>query len=462
MLLPAIVDIHHGVATWRIFFYCSMFTVFTGGIMMMVTATKEGFNLGVKEGFLLTSLTWIILSLFAALPFYISDMGLSITNSVFEAVSGITTTGSTILTNLDNTEPGILTWRALLQWLGGIGIIVTAMSLFPFLKVGGMQLFKTESSENEKALPRATQLAATISIIYFSLTFLCAFSYWIAGLSMFDSILHAMTTIATGGFSTRDASIGAFEGTHADLIAVVFILMSALPFVLYIKALRGDPSPLWKDSQVKTFLGIILSAALLLGLYNVLKNEGDIYTSLRDALFQVTVIISGTGYGIHDVDQWGVFATVLIFLLMFIGGCSGSTTCSVKVFRYQILFFTVKNQIKKLVHPSGVFPIKYNGKPVSSDVPISVAGFVFLYFITFAVLALMLLATGLDPLTALSGAATSISNVGPGLGPIIGPHGTFAPLPDLSKWILIAGMLLGRLELFTFFVLIMPQFWRDR
>ncbi len=430
--------------------------------MMMITSKEDGFNINIKEGFLLTSLTWVVLSLFAALPFYVAHMDLGITNSVFEAVSGITTTGSTIFTNLDNTEPGILTWRALLQWLGGIGIIVTAMSLFPFLKVGGMQLFKTESSENEKALPRAAQLAATISIIYFSLTFVCAFSYRVAGLPMFDAILHAMTTIATGGFSTRDASIGAFAGTHADLVAVIFILISALPFVLYIKALRGNTDALWKDTQVRTFLGIVLFSALLLATYNILKNEGDAYTSLRDAIFQVTVIITGTGYGIHDVDKWGTFATVLIFLLMFIGGCSGSTTCSVKVFRYQILFSTVKNQIKNLIHPSGVFPVKYNGRPVSNDVPISVAGFVFLYFTTFAGLAVLLLATGLDPLTAISGAATSISNVGPGLGPIIGPHGTFAPLPDISKWILIAGMLLGRLELFTFFVLIMPQFWRDK
>lgn len=460
MFIPACVEIYFNGGNSNVFLSSGFFTCFSGGMLVIATRQDKPFAMQTREGFLLTSLTWIILSSFAALPFYFSDTAMSLTDSLFESVSGITTTGSTVMTTLDDTSKGILIWRALLQWYGGIGIIVTALSLFPFLKIGGMQLFKTESSENEKAFPRAAQLATSIISVYLVLTVLCVTAYFLAGLSMFDAIAHAMTTIATGGFSTRDASIGAFVGTNADIVAIVFILLSALPFIMYMKAVRSLPTRILSDQQVRAFAKTVLMTTLMMAIYLVFTGVFDPVDALRNALFQVTVIITGTGYGIHDYGTWGPFPVMLIFAIMFVGGCSGSTTCSIKVFRYQILIAMLKNQIKHLVHPSGVFPIKYNGKPVPADVPMSVAGFMFLFFLSFFILALLLFTTGLDPVTAISSAATAICNVGPGLGDIVGPHGTFEPLPVMAKWIMMAGMLVGRLELLTFFVLIIPHFWK--
>ncbi len=426
----------------------------------MSNHSRAPFQMSVRQGFMITALSWLLISLFGAIPFWFSTLDLSFTDALFESISGITTTGSTIIVGLDTAPPGILIWRALLQWLGGIGIIVMALSILPLLKVGGMQLFKTESSENEKALPRARELATMICIIYLALTFLCCMAYYSVGMEMFDAIAHAMTTIATGGFSTRDASLGAFSGTYADMVAVLFILTSAIPFVLYLKAIRGKPLLLVKDGQVRTFLGVIAIMTLFISFHLVGTLDISLSDSLRTTLFNVVTIITGTGYSNANFNAGSPLLIVLFFVMMFIGGCAGSTTCSVKIFRYQILFSTIKHQIQKLTHPHGVFIIRYNGQAISDDVPVSVIGFVCLYFLSFAGIAFLLLLTGLDILTALSGAATSISNVGPGLGDIIGPSGTFQPLSNASKWILSVGMLLGRLELFTLFILFSPRFWR--
>lgn len=462
MVFPMLVDLHFKNQGWVVFASCGFLTCFAGGMLVFTMSSAEKVVISIRRGFMLTSVCWLTLSLFASFPLWFSELDLSFTDALFEAISGITTTGSTVIVGLDSAPPGLLMWRSILQWLGGIGIIVTALSMFPFLKLGGMQLFKTESSENEKAVPRAAELALYITVIYLFLTFICTFAYRISGLSMFDAIAHAMTTIATGGFSTRDASFGAFEGTYADMVATIFILISALPFVLYLKLLKGDRISLFTDSQVRVFLSIVFVAVGLLTLYKVSYMGLDLLHSLRQAVFHVTVIITGTGYGLSDFQEWGSFPTILMFCLMFIGGCAGSTTCSVKVFRYQILYETLKVQLKRLIHPHGVFTIKFNNSPVSDSVLLSVTGFIFLYFLTFALIAVLLFVTGLDPVTALSGAATSISNVGPGLGNTIGPSGTFKDLPDISKWILSLGMMLGRLELFTLYVVITPLFWRNR
>ncbi|MGE4313051.1 MAG: TrkH family potassium uptake protein, partial [Pseudobdellovibrionaceae bacterium] len=333
MGIPALVDITHNNPEWKGFVFCMVFTLFSGGMLTFTAYRKDVFHLTIREGFLLTAITWATLSIFSAFPFWISGNGMSVVDSIFEAVSGVTTTGSTVMTDLDHTAPGLLMWRALLQWLGGIGIIVTALSIFPFLKLGGMQLFKTESSEKEKALPRAAELAASITVIYTGLTFLCFVAYRLTGMTNFDAVAHAMTTIATGGFSTRDASFGAFEGTYADMVAATFIVISCLPFVLYLKFARGNRTSLFQDSQVRVFLWIIFIAVMLLTFYKVAYLDLSFLHSLRLAYFHVVVIISGTGYGLHDFEEWGSFPVLLMFCLMFIGGCAGSTTCSIKVFR---------------------------------------------------------------------------------------------------------------------------------
>lgn len=459
MIFPVLADLVAGNDDWRVFFLCMIFTAFFGGVLIL-TNSGERFHMTVRQTFLLTSLSWVVLALAAAAPFALSDLKMSFTDAMFEAVSGITTTGSTVITGLDNAPPGILLWRAILQWLGGIGIIVMALSVLPFLKVGGMQLFKTESSENEKALPRATQLATSIGLIYLMLTVICVFCYKFSGMSSFDSWAHAMTTIATGGFSTFDSSFGNFDTAWAEVTAIVFMLLGGLPFILYVKALRGNWKALFTDTQVRTFLSIVMVAVLTMITYQIFQNDVPFLESLRRATFNVVSIITGTGYTNGNYGAWGGFAVIMIFFLMVVGGCAGSTTCGIKVFRFQVLYSVTIAQLKQLLHPHGLFTPHYNGNALPKGVASSVMSFFFVYALCFSLLAIGLSFIGLDFMTAMSGAVTAVSNVGPGLGDIIGPGGTFQPLPDSAKWMMSAGMLLGRLELFTVLVLFLPHFWK--
>ena len=348
-----------------------------------------------------------------------------------------------------------------MQWLGGIGIVVMAITILPLLKVGGMQLFKMEGPDStEKILPRTIEVAAIIISTYIVLTFLCGFFYWVFGMSIFDSVSHAMTTIATGGFSTYDASIAHFESPVIECIGVVFMLVGSLPFVLYLRALRGNARPLIRDDQVRLFLLIVLIAIFAVAYYRY-EAGVEIGTALREAAFNVVSIITGTGYATADYGAWGSFGLMMFFFLMFVGGCAGSTTCGIKIFRFQVLYATAVTQVRRLLEPHGVYLAYYNRKPIPEEVSASVMAFFFLYVLSYAVIAIALGLIGVDFLTAASGAATAISNVGPGLGPTIGPSGTFATLSDGAKWILSAGMLLGRLELFTVVVLLLPSFWKD-
>ncbi|MCI5061291.1 MAG: TrkH family potassium uptake protein [Alphaproteobacteria bacterium] len=458
MLLPIFADIAVGNPDWKVFFTCMIFTAFIGGALILTNEGNE-FDLDVRQAFLLTVLSWITLALAAAAPFALSGLQMSVTDSIFEAVSGITTTGSTVMTGLNDAPPGILLWRAILQWLGGIGIIVMALSVLPFLKVGGMQLFQTESSENEKAMPRAAQLSASIGLIYLGLTLACMFAYRSAGMNSFDALAHAMTTIATGGFSTFDSSFGHYDDAWAEIVAIIFMLMGGMPFILYMKALRGNWKALFQDSQVRAFLAIVVLSITVMIAYLVLQNNETFGEALRRASFNVVSVITGTGYTNGDYNLWGGFAVILMFFLMVVGGCAGSTTCGIKVFRFQVLYAVTISQLKQLLHPHGIFTPHYNKQALPAGVAASVMGFFFVYALSFSLLAIGLSFIGLDFLTAMSGAVTSISNVGPGLGEIIGPGGTFQPLPDSAKWMMCGGMILGRLELFTVLVLFLPHFW---
>jgi trk system potassium uptake protein TrkH len=459
MVLPMLTDLYYGSLDWRAFFISILITAFFGGALMLSTSGQV-LNINRREGFLLIVLCWVVISLFAALPLWLSHIGLDFTDAAFEAVSGITTTGSTVIVGLENTPPGVLLWRALLQWLGGIGIILMAMSILPFLKIGGMQMFQTELSESEKALPRATRFAASIGIIYVVLTILGIISYHMAGMSLFDSIIHSMTTLSTGGFSSYDSSFAGFEQPAVHYIAVIFMILGGLPFILYLKAINGNARPLLTDSQVRWFLSIVLVSTVTMIIYLMKDGQTDLATAMRLSAFNVVSIITGTGYSNGDYNAWGGFAIGLLFFLMVMGACAGSTTCGIKIFRFQILYAVTKVQIRQLMHPSGVFIPHYNRKPIPKGVPSSVMSFFFMYVLSFAILAILLSFVGLDFLTAMSGAATSISNVGPGLGEVIGPAGNFESLPDSAKWILCIGMILGRLELFPVLVMLSPQFWQ--
>ena len=460
MCLPAIFDVTVGNPDWQVFALAAALTLFIG-VMLVLMTRGDVRNISIRQAFVLTTVVWVVIPSFAALPLAFADLELSYTDAFFEAMSGLTTTGSTVMLGLDFTPPGILLWRSLLQWLGGIGIIAMAIAILPLLQVGGMQLFRMESSDtSDKVMPRTTQIVTYISVLYLALTALCALLYWFGGMSGFDAITHAMTTIATGGFSNHDASIGFFKSPAIDATATVFMVIGGMPFVLYLQALRGAPARLIRDSQVRWFLVIVFMSILIMWFYRAGVVEDSAFARLRSVAFNVVSVITGTGYATEDYSAWGPFAVSAMFFLMFVGGCAGSTTCGIKIFRFQVLYATAKNQMHRLLQPHGVFIPYYNHRPIPESVIESVMGFFFLYALAFAVIAMCLGLLGLDFLTAASGAATAISNVGPGLGPRIGPGGTFATLPDTAKWLLSFGMLLGRLELFTVLVLLVPSFWR--
>lgn len=461
MFLPAAADLAVGNQEWQVFATGAALTLFIG-VMLVLTTRSNVRNLSLRQAFILTTLSWVLMPAVAALPLVFADLDLSYTDAFFEAMSGLTTTGSTVIVDLDHTKPGILLWRALLQWLGGIGIIAMAIAIMPLLQVGGMQLFRMESSDkSDKVMPRAAQIVTAISIIYVALTLLCALMYWLFGMTGFDAMAHAMTTIATGGFSTHDASLGYFQSARIDATATIFMIVGSMPFVLYLQAIRGRPGSLLGDSQVRWFLSITAFAVITVMIWLFHTGSHELPGTLRLAAFNVVSVVTGTGYATQDFSAWGPFPVAILFFLMFVGGCAGSTTCGVKVFRIQVLHATARCQMRRLLQPHGVFIPYYNKRPIPEEVTSSVMGFFFLYVICFAFIAIGLGILGLDFLTAASGAATAISNVGPGLGPVIGPSSTFAGLPDAAKWLLSFGMLLGRLELFTVLVLLLPSFWRN-
>ena len=430
------------------------------GILFFLSNLDHDKKLSLQNAFLLTALSWLSIAVFSSLPFIFSNLNLSITDSFFESMSGITTTGSTIITDLNSSPKAILLWRALLQWLGGIGIIVMAITLMPIMNVGGMQLFKVSSSDaSEKILPKTKEITLRLILIYLILTFLCSFFYNICGMKFFDSLTHSMTTIATGGFSNYNESIGYFNNIKIEIISMIFIILGSIPFIAYIKFLSGKKNIFYTDTQIKSFIKIIFYSIVILFFYLTIFNKSFSDVSLRSISFNVISILTGTGYVTQNFDDWGSFPLIYFLILMFIGGCAGSTACGIKIFRVQILYLFLKNQLKKIIYPRGIFVIKYDNNNVNEKFMASIIAFIYLYIIIFFIITAMLTLSGLDFTTSISGAATSISNVGPGLGELIGPNGNFSQLPDFSKWILSFGMILGRLELFAILVLFLPSFW---
>ncbi|MDC0418634.1 TrkH family potassium uptake protein [Pelagibacteraceae bacterium] len=444
-------------------FLSSSFITILIGVLFVLANLQEEYQLNLKQTFFFSTFAWIAIAAFGALPFVLSDVNFSLSDAFFESMSGITTTGSTVVTNLDASPKSILLWRAIMQWLGGVGIIVMAITVLPLLKVGGMQLFKIESSDKpEKILPRTSQVAFIIVSTYLILTFSCAFFYKISGMNLFDSIAHAMTTIATGGFSTHNDSIGYFDNSNIEIIATIFIILGSIPFITYLKFIKGNKKIFFQDIQIKGLVYLFLLSTLIMFLYLFFNNNNIlIIEKIRIASFNVVSILSGTGYVTNDFSLWGKFPLIFFLFLMFIGGCAGSTACGIKIFRFQLLFLFLNNQIKKIIYPNSIFILKYNNQKITNSYMNSVIIFVFAYLFIFVLTAMLLSITGLDFLSAISGAATSISNVGPGLGEMIGPNGNFKLIPDISKWILSFGMLLGRLELFAVLILFFPSFWRN-
>ena len=459
MIIPIVIQIIYGELDSS-FIGAGIITIIFG-ILFFLANLDHDKKLNLQQAFLLTSLSWLSIAIFGSLPFVFSNLQLSITDSLFESMSGITTTGSTIIINLNDSPKGILLWRALLQWLGGIGIIVMAITLMPIMNVGGMQLFKISSNDaSEKILPKSKEIALSLILIYSGLTFICSIFYKIFGMNYFDSITHAMTTIATGGFSNYNESIGHFNSATIEITAIIFIILGSIPFIAYIKFLNGNKRIFISDSQIRTFIKIIIVSIIILFFYLAFQNKNFSEINLRSISFNVVSILTGTGYVTQQFDNWGSFSLIFFLILMFIGGCAGSTACGIKIFRVQILYLFLVNQLKKIIYPRGIFVIKYDSNNVDDKFMSSIISFIYLYIIIFFFITALLSLSGLDFVTSISAAATSISNVGPGLGTIIGPNGNFSQLPDFSKWVLSFGMILGRLELFAILVLFLPSFWQ--
>ena len=409
----------------------------------------------------MTTLVWVVLSIFASIPFLLGFTNANIVDAIFEAVSGITTTGSTVLSELDKLPKGLLLWRGILQWLGGIGIIVVAMVFLPELRVGGMQIFRAEGFDTlGKILPRATTIAFQISIIYVGITIACGLAYVLAGMNFFDAVVHAFTTVATGGFSNYDDSFSVFSW-KVEYVAILFMILSALPFVRYVQLINGQGTAVFKDPQVKTFFVLICALVLLSTLVLSLQLNLSLELVFRKALFNITSIITGTGYASTNYMLWGGFLVSLLFFVGLVGGCAGSTTCSVKIFRYQIVFASIASQLKRIQSPNGIFIPRYQGRQISDDILNSVLTFFVVFFASLGILAALLSLTGLDLITSLSGAAAALGNIGPGLGETIGPDGNFSSLNKTAKWLLVAGMLIGRLELMAVYILFTLKFWRN-
>ncbi len=462
MFIPMLVDLLDDGRAWRAFGISGGITTLFGALLATITYTPHP-SLRARGAFVLTVFAWLTLSVLSSLPFLFEPINLSLTDALFESTSGITTTGATILTGLDNMPRGVLMWRALLQWIGGVGIVVTAMAVLPMLKVGGMQLFRLESSDmGEKILPRAASLAGGISLIYLSLTIACFIGYMMTGMNWFDAVAHAMTTLATGGYSTSDASMGGFMDDGADIVGTIFMMLAALPFGVYLlMTTRGDLKAIWRDSQVRAFVTVIACLTLIITLFLILSDQFEVTRGLRLAAFNTVSIVTGTGYATADYNSWGPFAVSAFFAFMFIGGCAGSTACSVKIFRYQVAFEALRNYLFRMPRQHAVVPMRYGGQTLPPSVVYSVMSYFFVFFLTFVITAVLLSLIGLDPITAWSGAGSAVANVGPGLGEIIGPSGTYQDLPGSAKWVLLTAMIIGRLEIVTALVLLTPAFWRS-
>ncbi len=459
MLLPALVDVAQGSSDWRSFVVSAGATLFAGGLCILGTRDNQPFQLGLRQAFLLTTLAWLVLPAFAALP--LAQLGIGYTDAFFEAMSGMTTTGSTVLAGLDGLPPGILLWRSLLQWVGGIGIVVMAIVLLPFLRIGGMQLFRTESSEqSDKIVPRAFHLVSGIGAIYVGLTILCALLYGIVEMSPFDAINHAMTTLATGGYSTHDASFGHFTRPATHWLGTLFMIAGALPFVAYLRFVRGDTRAIVDDPQIRALAVFFVLVVGATGVWLVLARDMPVEEAFRQAAFNIVSVVTTTGFASTDYTLWGPGAVALFFVLTFLGACAGSTSGGIKVYRHLVIWQLIRAKLQRLTSQHQVVRVRYGGRPLPEDVPSAVLAFVAALLGMTGLFTMALGFLGLDLVTALSASATAITNVGPGLGPIVGPAGNFASLPDAAKWLLSLAMLLGRLEIFTVLLLLTPGFWR--
>lgn len=461
MLIPMLVAMFYGTENQMSFLISAILTSLSGIGLLLLGRKADLNSIQPRQVFVVTTMSWVAASFFGSIPFMFASPALTFTDAIFETVSGLTTTGSTVIVGLDKIPKGILLWRSLLNWLGGVGVIGMAVAIMPFLRIGGMKLFKTESSEwSDKAVPRVQSLMKLIIYSYVALSICCCLLFWIAGMDFFNAVNHAMASVSTGGFSTSDNSFAQFESLTLHWIAIVFMLAGAVPFVLFVRLIVNKQFVFFKDTQVKGLLMIVAVTTMILTIQLVATEQMDFFRALTMTCFNLVSVITTTGFASGDYSLWGPIALVIFFFATFIGGCSGSTSGGIKVFRLQIFAGLVKEQIITAVHPRAVISRRYNNRLISSEIIASSISYMFLMTASLVVISIILALTGLDLVTSVTGSATALMNVGPGLGPIIGPAGNFSSLSDTAKWALSVGMLLGRLEFLTILVLFTPIFWR--
>jgi trk system potassium uptake protein TrkH len=444
-----------------LFVNSALFTGFAGAALMISTRERSTPVLTIRQSFLLTGTAWLVLAAFGAIPIDLAVPEIGYAAAYFETMSGITTTGANVVTDLEERSPGLLIWRSLLQAYGGIGIIVVGIVILPALQVGGMQLFRSESTDqSEKLFPRLEQVALTLLSVYVALNAACALAYSLAGMDVFDAVNHALTTISTGGFSTYDGSILQFRSAAIEWTAIPFMLIGALPLWLMVLLLRGEGRGAIRNPEILAFLAIAVIVSLAMFAWLVLTGTERGHEALRRATFAVVAMITGTGYNGADFTYWGPFADLLIVMVMIIGGCTGSTAGGIKVFRVVLAGKVVGRTAKELLHPNGVFPLTYAGRRLKDGVAASVFAFLLVYAVALLAISVVLAGLGLPLLDAFGATLSAMSNVGPALGPQIGPAGNYSGLPDAAYWLLSFAMVFGRLEIFTVLVLLTPRFWR--
>lgn len=460
MMAPLLLEVMDDSGNTDGFVLAAFLTLAAGLAMTLITRQGETGGLTRPQAFMLTVLVWVVLPVFGALPFVFGAPAANYTDAYFEAMSGLTTTGATVFSSLDEAPRGMLLWRALLQWYGGVGIVIVAIVFLPMMRIGGMQFFRSESFDlSSDVVPRATEIAASLFYVYLVISVACVLAYSAAGMSGFDALAHAMTTVSTGGYGTYDSGFENF-GPMTHYVAIAFMWLAALPFIRFVQLARGNTRGIRGDSQIQAFLAIIFVVSATMVVWLVVNDRHPLPEAIREALFNVTSVMTGTGYASDPYDTWGALPVALFFIIPLIGGCTGSTSCSAKVFRYQVLYAALVVQIRRIHSPHGVFPLRYQGRPVEPEVVSSIMGYFFVFVCALSIWAILLSLLGLDTITAISAAVASLGNIGPGLGPVVGPSGNYASLPDTAKWLLTLGMLLGRLEFLSVLVLFMPIFWQ--
>lgn len=461
MLFPGAVDLYYGNRDWQVF---AISAFFSGGLAAGIALATQGSApvLSSRFGFLLVNLLWFTACVIGTVPLLASSLELDLPDAVFESVSAVTSTGSTVLVGLDTTPPGILLWRSLLQWVGGLGVIALGLFILPFLKVGGVSYLKIETTHIEdQPFDRFSTFVRSMISIYVALTFICATAYAVAGMDLFAALNHAMTTLSTGGFSTHDLSMGFYNDQLAILwIATIFMFLGGLPFsILILFVVKGRLDAL-RDPQIKLFTAYVLFFVLVGAIYLRISTGRPLADALTHSAFNFVSIITTTGYATEDYGLWGTFGVAAAFLAMFLGGCSGSTAGGIKAYRFLILFELLRNGLRKLVYPNSIQIVRYGDRPVEDELQRAVVLYFAAFLVVWAVIILLLAGTGLNLVSAITSALTAITNVGPGLGTAIGPVDNFSSLSDPAKFIMAFGMLLGRLEILSVLVIFTPIFWR--